>query len=86
MLRSFNNNYELLRYIKDTFNTIANWLEISKREIKSIYNTVTVTAFLGRWRGHIREGRGLLKFSTSRRGLIREGAYLRGRLIRAFTV
>ena len=36
MLGSFNNNHELLHYIA---NTNKNWLEISKTEIKSIYNT-----------------------------------------------
>ena len=53
MLRSFNDNYELLRYITNTINTIKNWLVISKTEIKSVFNTVvsrpsvlTLTAFL----------------------------------------
>ena len=36
MLRSFNDNYDLLRYITNAINTIKIWLEILKTEIKSI--------------------------------------------------
>ena len=68
ILRSFDNNYELLRY---TTNTIKNW----KIEIKSIFNPYAFcfnaySFFVegGRGRGGLLERRGLLKNSTSRRG------------------
>ena len=70
MLRSFNyNNYELLCYIANTINTIKNWLEILKTEIKSFFkhsmpSVLVITAFLLREEGL--GGGGLLK----RRGLI----------------
>ena len=54
MLRSFNyNNYELLCYIA---NTIKNWLEILKTEIKSFFkhsmpSVLVITAFLLREEG-----------------------------------
>ena len=76
MLHSFNNNYELLCYITNTIKT-----EKQKENLFLTQYSLCCNASSFLVEGGREEGGGLLKISTSR-----QRAFLRGGLIRAFTV
>ena len=77
MLRSFNNNNELLRYITNTIKNRKQKYNLFLAQYAFCFNALRLF-YGGRGEGGgLLERRGLLKLSTSRRGLLRKGGLIR---------
>ena len=77
MLRSFNNNNGLLRYITNTIKNRKQKYNLFLAQYAFCFNALRLFLWgKGRGGGSLLERRGLLKLSTSRRGLLRKGGGL----------